>query len=155
MLLVRRLRQHLVSNPRRYAHRLLNCMSVSLGSPSERDRETKCAFSKSSRANGSIDFSRLVETPTLILRKEVPLELVVSIFQKMVSTSRLLGLSFARLLQNLRYLLFARDGRLTGLLTKRDIVSLMTMDIADTGVLDVDMSPTVAEDRQRRSRIYH
>lgn len=57
----------------------------------------------------TLDLSSALDTTTLQLRKHVPRELVVTMFQKM----------------NLREILFTEDGRLDGMVTKRDIARLL------------------------------
>ncbi|KAF9531719.1 Cl-channel protein [Crepidotus variabilis] len=77
------------------------------------DRNKKCTFSKNrSRipADERIDLEFTLEDSIIQLRKEVPQELVVNVFQKL----------------NLRQILFTHSGKLVGLVTKRDIVNLMT-----------------------------
>ncbi|KZT07272.1 Cl-channel protein, partial [Laetiporus sulphureus 93-53] len=66
-----------------------------------------------------IDLSTLLEEAVLQLRPEMPLELVVSMFQKL----------------NLRHVLLSKAGKLTGMVTKTDIVHLFTADFAYTGAL--------------------
>jgi len=72
----------------------------------------KCTFSsRAASADGDlIDLSDVLEEAVLKLRKEVPLELVVSMFQKL----------------NVRHILFSDRGKLAGMITKTDIVSLLT-----------------------------
>jgi len=53
------------------------------------------------------------------LRKEVPLELVVNMFRKL----------------NLRHIMFSQAGKLTGMITKTDIVALSTAHFPHRGVL--------------------
>ena len=82
--------------------------------------------------------SSLLEDAVLQLRKEVPLQLVVNMFQKMVCgiflplTPRLTCYIPA---QNLRHVIFSQEGKLTGLVTKRDIVWLLTAHLPHTGAL--------------------
>ena len=45
----------------------------------------KCCFSSRPSSSGGVDLSDLLEEAVLQLRKEVPQELVVSMFQKLVS----------------------------------------------------------------------
>lgn len=75
--------------------------------------EKICTFSKNYMmitASNRIDMSRTLETTVLQLRKEVSQETLVSMFQKM----------------NPRQIMFTNAGKLTGMVTKRDIVTLMT-----------------------------
>ncbi|KIP04518.1 hypothetical protein PHLGIDRAFT_109438 [Phlebiopsis gigantea 11061_1 CR5-6] len=72
------------------------------------------------RANPElVNLSSLLDEAVLQLRKEVPLQLVVNMFQKM----------------NLRHVLFSQAGKLTGLVTKTDIVWLVTAHLPHTGAL--------------------
>ncbi|KAI0769196.1 Cl-channel protein [Irpex lacteus] len=66
-----------------------------------------------------VDLSPLLDEAVLQLRKEVPLQLVVDMFKKM----------------NLRHVLFSHAGKLTGLVTKTDIVWLLTAHLPRTGAL--------------------
>jgi len=66
-----------------------------------------------------LNLSPVLEESVLQLRKEVPLELVVSMFQKL----------------NLRHILFTQGGKLTGLITKTDIVWLLTAHFPYTAAL--------------------
>ncbi|KAH8111035.1 Cl-channel protein [Phellopilus nigrolimitatus] len=70
----------------------------------------------------TVDLSELVDEAAIQLRKEIPQELVVTMFQKM----------------NVRYVFFTRFGELDGLVTKSDIVSLMTSHVAFAGALSRD-----------------
>ncbi|KAK2463643.1 hypothetical protein APHAL10511_004394 [Amanita phalloides] len=82
----------------------------------------KCSFS-SRRSRLSkvewIDLCDTVEQAVIQLRKEVPQELVVSLFQTM----------------NLRQVLFTRGGMLEGMATKRDVANLLVRHIPQTAVL--------------------
>ncbi|KAF8631881.1 hypothetical protein AX15_002146 [Amanita polypyramis BW_CC] len=76
------------------------------------DGDKKCCFSlRQSQLSESerIDLQRTVEEAILQLRKEVPQELVVRMFQNL----------------NLRQVLFTRGGLLEGMATKRDVVNLL------------------------------
>ncbi|KAI9433545.1 hypothetical protein H4582DRAFT_1986427 [Lactarius indigo] len=55
----------------------------------------------------------------MLLRKEVSLELVVNMFRKL----------------NLRHIMFAQAGKLTGMITKTDIVALSTAHFVHRGAL--------------------
>ncbi|KIM24057.1 hypothetical protein M408DRAFT_331976 [Serendipita vermifera MAFF 305830] len=70
----------------------------------------RCTFIYRPEGFPGVDLSDLVDTSILQMRKEMPLELVTSTFQKM----------------SLRCILFTSRGRLAGMLTKRDVVDLMT-----------------------------
>uniref|UniRef100_A0A8H8CIA3 Chloride channel protein n=1 Tax=Psilocybe cubensis TaxID=181762 RepID=A0A8H8CIA3_PSICU len=79
----------------------------------EAERQKKCTFSKNRLrvpAEERADLSEALEDSVIQLRKEVPQELVVNMFQKL----------------NLRQILFTHAGKLTGLVTKRDVVNLLT-----------------------------
>lgn len=82
---------------------------------------TKCSFSNRPAAMHTrlVDLSGSLEESVLQLRKELPAELVVSMFQKL----------------NLRRILFTEGGRLTGMTTKTDVVSLLTSHFPYTGAL--------------------
>ncbi|KAI0773298.1 chloride channel [Trametes elegans] len=82
----------------------------------------KCTFLPPGRVpegSGMINLTPLLEEAVLQLRKDVPLELVVSMFQKL----------------NLRHILFSQGGKLTGLVTKTDIVWLLTAQASHAGAL--------------------
>ncbi|KAL4245856.1 Chloride channel [Abortiporus biennis] len=81
----------------------------------------RCTFSKEAAASNSdlINLSVLLDEAVLQLRKEIPLEVVVQMFQKM----------------NLRHILFSHGGKLTGLVTKTDIVWLLTAHLPHTAAL--------------------
>jgi len=89
-------------------------------SPIELARE--CTFSHTYAVSNPdlIDLSSLMEVSVLELRTEVPLELVVNTIQKM----------------NLRQILFTRRGKLMGLITKSDIVDLLTVHLRHRAALD-------------------
>ncbi|KAF9480503.1 Cl-channel protein [Pholiota conissans] len=79
----------------------------------EVDLAKKCTFSQNRlrvAAEERVDLSDALEDSIIQLRKEVPQELVVNMFQKL----------------NLRQILFTHAGKLTGLVTKRDVVDLLT-----------------------------
>ncbi|RDB23755.1 H(+)/Cl(-) exchange transporter 3 [Hypsizygus marmoreus] len=85
-------------------------------------RSKRCSFSirdsvvpEDTRA----DLSECLEEAVLQLRKEVPQELVVSMFQKL----------------NLRRILFTHAGELTGMTTKSDVVALLTSHFPHTAAL--------------------
>jgi chloride channel 3/4/5 len=80
---------------------------------SDADQRKICTFSQNRLrvpAEERIDLSSALEDSIIQLRKEVPQELVVNMFQKL----------------NLRQILFTHAGKLTGLVTKRDVVDLLT-----------------------------
>jgi len=81
----------------------------------------RCTFAAHpTEANAAvIDLSPLLEDSVLQLRKEMPLELVVSMFQKL----------------NLRHILFSQEGKLTGMVTKTDMVRLFTAQFPYTAAL--------------------
>ncbi|KAM5536604.1 hypothetical protein V8D89_009699 [Ganoderma adspersum] len=76
--------------------------------------ERRCTFLPPSRVDqgGSemVNLSSLLDEAALQLRKDVPLELVVNMFQKL----------------NLRHILFSQEGKLMGMVTKTDIAWLLT-----------------------------
>ncbi|KAL0067232.1 chloride channel [Marasmius tenuissimus] len=77
------------------------------------------SFSKMDGSSGVIDLSQRLETSVLQLRKETPQELIVRIFQK----------------TNFREILFTHRGNLVGLVTKQDVVALLTVHFPHTGAL--------------------
>ncbi|KAF5377784.1 hypothetical protein D9757_008072 [Collybiopsis confluens] len=81
----------------------------------------KCTFSakRVAHSDGVVDLSRCLENSIINLRKEVPQALVVRMFQKM----------------NLRQILFTHRGQLDGMMTKADVVSLLTAHFPHTGSL--------------------
>ncbi|TFK39947.1 Cl-channel protein [Crucibulum laeve] len=86
------------------------------------ERLKLCSFSPSQSLlpwEERIDLSGTLEEAVLQLRKEVPQELVVSMFQKL----------------NLRQILFTHAGKLTGMVTKTDVVSLLTSHFPHTATL--------------------
>lgn len=92
------------------------------------DRMKKCSFcSRDSllRADTRIDLSSSLEEAVLQLRKEVPQELVVNMFQKL----------------NLRRILFTHAGDLTGMTTKTDVVSLLMSHFPHTAALSQRPGP--------------
>lgn len=104
------------------------------------ERTRKCFFSiRHSQLPEStrVDLSGSLEEAVLQLRKEVPQELVVSIFQKLVrlqTTFPTFSITHHRE-QNLRRILFTNGGQLTGMTTKTDIVSLLTSHFPHAGAL--------------------
>lgn len=80
-----------------------------------------------------------MEVSVLELRTEVPLELVVNTIQKMVSLSPLLIFRLlskvCNSIQNLRQIVFTRGGKLMGLITKSDIVDLLTVHLPHRAAL--------------------
>ncbi|KIK61661.1 hypothetical protein GYMLUDRAFT_165705 [Collybiopsis luxurians FD-317 M1] len=89
----------------------------------------KCRFSSKhfSSSDEYLDLSRCLENSIISLRKEVPQALVVRMFQKM----------------NLRQILFTNRGQLDGMMTKSDVVALLTAHFSHTGALSTqnDMHP--------------
>ncbi|KAH9913990.1 chloride channel [Epithele typhae] len=85
--------------------------------------ERLCTFvppgSGESEDGAMVNLSWLLEEAVLQLRKDVPLELVVDMFQKM----------------NLRHILFSQEGKLVGMVTKTDIVWLLTGESPHAGAL--------------------
>ncbi|KAI0831818.1 chloride channel [Trametes gibbosa] len=88
--------------------------------------DRRCTFLPPGRVDGgdssAVNLSSLLEESVLQLRKDVPLELVVNMFQKL----------------NLRHILFSQGGRLTGMVTKKDIVWLLTAQASHAGALAED-----------------
>jgi len=89
---------------------------------SDFDRHKKCTFSQNRmrlEIDERVDLSSALEDSIIQLRKEVPQELVVNMFQKL----------------NLRQILFTHAGKLTGLVTKRDVVNLLTSHLPHAAAL--------------------
>ncbi|KZS94576.1 Cl-channel protein [Sistotremastrum niveocremeum HHB9708] len=84
-------------------------------------QRTRCTFVRKPLFDG-VDLSETLEPPSINLRNEVSLELVVLMFQKL----------------NLRYIMFSREGCLTGMVTKKDIVSVMTSQFEQRAALYED-----------------
>ncbi|KAI0372598.1 hypothetical protein BV20DRAFT_33678 [Pilatotrama ljubarskyi] len=101
--------------------KLRACIETLLAEGSEGDR--RCTLLPAGRVStddsSMLDLSPLLEEAVLQLRKDVPLELVVNMFQKL----------------NLRHILFSQGGRLTGMITKTDIVWLLTAQAPHAGAL--------------------
>ncbi|KAF7309581.1 Chloride channel protein [Mycena indigotica] len=85
------------------------------------NRTRECVFSISDipGPNAFLDLSGLLEEAVLQLRPEVPKEFVVNMFQKF----------------NLRQIVFTSRGRLIGMTTRRDVVTLLTCQFAHSGAL--------------------
>ena len=103
------------------------------------DRLKRCVFSQRSgtSAEEQIDLSSLIEEAVLQLRPDVPKELVVSMFQKFVREF-VIHKSFGHRLtlpQNLRRIIFTTRGKLTGMVTLSDVVSLLTCNFPHTAAL--------------------
>ncbi|KAI0794494.1 chloride channel [Fomes fomentarius] len=85
--------------------------------------DRRCTFLPPSRVDqgdgGMVDLSRMLEEAVLQLKKDVPLELVVNMFQQL----------------NLRHILFSHEGKLVGMVTKTDIVWLLTAQSSHAGAL--------------------
>jgi len=81
----------------------------------------RCTFSSQRLATGDDleDLSYVVEEAVLQLRKEQPQELVVEMFQRLY----------------LRQILFTHEGKLTGMVTKTDIVALLNLHFPHTAAL--------------------
>ncbi|EPT02984.1 hypothetical protein FOMPIDRAFT_1159568 [Fomitopsis schrenkii] len=81
----------------------------------------RCTFVSSDTPTESdlVDLSEVLEDAVLQMRPEMPLELVVSTFQKL----------------NLRHILFSRGGVLSGMVTKTDIVHLFRAQFPYTAAL--------------------
>ncbi|KAF8909322.1 Cl-channel protein [Gymnopilus junonius] len=93
----------------------------------ELDMQKLCTFSSHQlrmSPEGRVDLSNALEDSIIQLRKEVPQELVVNMFQKL----------------NLRQVLFTHAGQLTGLVTKRDVVNLLTSHFPHAAALPQDPS---------------
>ncbi|PFH51941.1 hypothetical protein AMATHDRAFT_39855 [Amanita thiersii Skay4041] len=82
---------------------------------------TKCSFSHFSTlpVGNRVDLRETIEEAILHLRKEVPQEQVVSMFQRL----------------NLRQVLFTRAGILEGMVTKRDVANLLMSHFPHTAAL--------------------
>ncbi len=98
------------------------------------------SFISSSASEEHLDFSSVLETSVLHLRKEVPQELVVKMFQKLVSIfgPSVLWLTIS---QSLRQILFTHSGKLEGMVTKTDVAALLRSHFPHTGALKDD-APT-------------
>ncbi|KAF9054444.1 Cl-channel protein [Panaeolus papilionaceus] len=86
------------------------------------ENSKKCTFSPNRLripTHERVDLAGTLEESIIQLRQEAPQELVVNMFQKL----------------NLRQIIFTHAGRLTGLVTKRDIVNLLTSHFPHTGAL--------------------
>ncbi|KAH6916019.1 Cl-channel protein [Coprinopsis sp. MPI-PUGE-AT-0042] len=85
-------------------------------------RDKKCTFSQNYMrlsASMRVDMSSTLEAALIQLRKEVPQELVVTMFQKL----------------NTRQIFFTHAGKLQGMVTKRDVVTLLTNHLQHAGAL--------------------
>lgn len=107
----------------------------SLSSPEIIDRSevTDTGPTSQSPSIDMIDFSSTLDSTTLQLRKQVPRQLVVTMFQQMVSTDMLFFNKKKKplsdvlcLYKNVRKILFTEGCRLEGMVTKRDITRLLT-----------------------------
>ncbi|KAJ6561232.1 Cl-channel protein [Mycena vulgaris] len=91
-----------------------------LAQDAESGRARRCVFSQRNPSSPEeVDLSGLLEEAVLSLREEVPKELVVSMFQKL----------------NLRQIIFTTGGKLTGMVTKSDVVTLLTCNFPHTAAL--------------------
>ncbi|KAF6761563.1 Cl-channel protein [Ephemerocybe angulata] len=89
-----------------------------------------CTFSKNYMlvsASNRIDMSSTLETTIIQLRKEVSQEMLVSMFKKWC---------------NPRQIIFTHAGKLTGMVTKRDIVDLLTQHFPHAASLAREPPPT-------------
>ncbi|KDQ18892.1 hypothetical protein BOTBODRAFT_478226 [Botryobasidium botryosum FD-172 SS1] len=89
-------------------------------SSEEELQSTRCTF----LPRPSSDFvgpnlCNTMERAPMQLRQETPMDIIVPLFQKL----------------NLRYVLFTAQGRLTGMMSKRDVVTLMNAGFKDAGAL--------------------
>ncbi|TFK51880.1 hypothetical protein OE88DRAFT_1658562 [Heliocybe sulcata] len=73
----------------------------------------------------TLDLSPILETSVFQLRKEVPQELVINMFQKL----------------NLRHIVFTQSGKLTGMMTKTDVVSFLNADFPHAAALAIPPDP--------------
>ena len=108
----------------------------------DRSMDKRCTFLPQSQGDGSmVNLSGLLEEAVLQLRKDVPLELVVNMFQKLVrfflrlQGPRQMTDIHDAFLQNLRHIVFSHEGKLMGMVTKTDIVRLLTADSSHAGAL--------------------
>ena len=94
---------------------------------------TRCTFSNDATDQFSIDLSSAVSDIPFQLRKEVPQEHIVRMFQKMVCISQTLQtpLQVNYIHQNVQYIIFSDRGHLTGLVTKSNIVRLLAPKLMD------------------------
>lgn len=101
--------------------RLKTTLAPLLAEDATSGAQRKCTFAaRPTESNAAvIDLSPLLEESVLHLRKEMPLELVVSMVQKL----------------NLRHVLVSERGKLAGIITKTDIVRLVTADFPYTAAL--------------------
>jgi chloride channel 3/4/5 len=106
-------------------------------------RDKKCTFSQNYMrlsASMRVDMSSTLEAALIQLRKEVPQELVVTMFQKLVSS--VLRVRFSRdqypyrfHVKNTRQIFFTHGGKLQGMVTKRDVVTFLTSHLQHAGAL--------------------
>jgi len=78
-----------------------------------------CTFMPGDAGSGATDLSSSLEKAPMQMRQEMPLQVVVSMFQKL----------------NLRYIMLTSQGRLAGLITKRDVVAGMNRGFAQANAL--------------------
>lgn len=109
---------------------------------------TKSQSTSDASPDPTIDFSSTLDSTILQLRKEVPRELVVAMFQKMVRGLNQLSFDYFVLTffvgdaeQHLREILFTEGGRLEGMVTKREITNLLTYHFDHTGALQGSERP--------------
>jgi chloride channel 3/4/5 len=84
-----------------------------------------------------VNLSAFLDSSVLQLRDSIPQQVVVGLFQSLVcrNASALCPEQLPNDLQNLRHILFSSGGKLTGMVTKRDVVSLLTDDFPYAGAL--------------------
>lgn len=111
------------------------------GLPDE-ERTKVCLFSPmlgtSSVTQDHLDFSHILDKSVLHLRKDVPQELVVRMFQTLVSEREAteVGVCIHTVpRQSLRQILFTHSGKLEGMVTKTDVAALLTSHFPYTGAL--------------------
>ncbi|KAF8328365.1 chloride channel [Cantharellus anzutake] len=91
--------------------------STTVEGRSHLDRPSNCTFLPGE--GDAIDLSRVMDQTAMRLKKEAPLEVVVRLFQTL----------------NLPFVLFTSEGRLAGLMTRRDITHLFSTEHEIRGVI--------------------
>lgn len=76
-----------------------------------------CSFIARGVAPGEIDLSATLEDASMCMRKDTPLQIVVTLFQKL----------------NVPFVLFIGTGKLAGMMTKRDVVRIFHSGFEFTG----------------------
>lgn len=98
-----------------------------------------CTFIAKSVTDDVLDLSTLLDASVLQLRKEMPQELIVSMFQKLVSAASLSQGGYSDVvMQNLRHVIFTNSGVLEGMVTKTDIVAFLNRQFPHTAELSND-----------------